>query len=85
MAENAGLTGWRLYVDNKFTGVTVKPDNKWPSMYRIHMAGQAPSDMMNLSRAKDAATVWWRPRGLSGGQVARWHRRERPKEAGRSD
>jgi hypothetical protein len=33
---------------------TVEPDSKWPGMYRVHHAGQL-SDMVNLTRAKDAA------------------------------
>jgi hypothetical protein len=30
----------------------------------------------NVSRAKDAAIGWARPRGLGPSEVARWHRRE---------
>jgi hypothetical protein len=38
--------------------------------------GDRVSDMTNLSRAKDAGITWARPRGLSSGEVARWHRRD---------
>jgi hypothetical protein len=34
------------------------------------------SDMVNPTRAKDAAVAWARSRGLGGGETARWHRRE---------
>jgi hypothetical protein len=33
---------------------TVEPDSKWPGMYRVHHDGNV-SDMVNLTRAKDAA------------------------------
>ena len=34
----------------------VVPDSEWPRMYRVHMAPAANiSDMVNLTRAKDAA------------------------------
>jgi hypothetical protein len=34
--------------------------------------------MVNLTRAKDAAIVWVRPKGLGGTEVAHWHRRQTP-------
>jgi hypothetical protein len=33
---------------------TVEPDSKWPGMYRVRCGGKL-SDMVNLTRAKDAA------------------------------
>jgi hypothetical protein len=69
-----------LYIGGKFTGVSLEPDTKWPSMWRVRM-GERLSDMVNLTRAKDAAIIWARPRGLGGGGVATWHRRETPAEA----
>ena len=48
----------RLYAGNKFTGIVVRPDEKYPSMWRVHMDGRLPSDMVNLTRAKDAAHFW---------------------------
>jgi hypothetical protein len=35
--------------------VQVVPDIKFPTMFRIQVPGMPPSDMVNLSRAKDAA------------------------------
>lgn len=67
----------KLYIGGSFTGVTVEPDAKYPSMWRVHM-GQLKSGMVNLTRAKDAAVGWVRPRGLGGGEVAHWHRRQTP-------
>jgi hypothetical protein len=34
--------------------VTVEPDSKWQGMYRVRCSGKL-SDMVNLTRAKDAA------------------------------
>jgi hypothetical protein len=34
---------------------TVEPDAKWPKMYRVRLPDGQLSDMINLSRAKDAA------------------------------
>jgi hypothetical protein len=36
--------------------IEVLPDNKWPGMYRVHYQGNV-SDMVNLTRAKDAAVA----------------------------
>jgi hypothetical protein len=35
----------------------VKPDETWPTMWRIHWPDGRTSDMVNLSRAKDAASA----------------------------
>jgi hypothetical protein len=32
----------------------IVPDAKWPNMYRIRLPGGGLSDMVNLTRAKDA-------------------------------
>ena len=32
----------------------IVPDQKWPGMYRIRLLGGGLSDMVNLTRAKDA-------------------------------
>jgi hypothetical protein len=69
------MTEQRLYIGTRFTGVAVRPDSQWPSMWRIHHGDQV-SDMVNLTRAKDAAVMWACPRGLGGSGVARWDRRE---------
>jgi len=60
---------WRLYCDNRFTGIVVRPDEKYPSMFRIHAPDRPPSDMVNLTRAKDAALSWARP--LTGQNAVR--------------
>jgi hypothetical protein len=52
----------RLYVGNKFTGIWIQSDEKWPSMWRVHAADRQPSDIVNLTRAKDAALGWARQR-----------------------
>jgi hypothetical protein len=35
----------------------VKPDDRYPTMWRIHWPDGEVSDMVNLARAKDAAVV----------------------------
>ena len=62
----------RLYIGKRFTGVTVCEDADWPGMWRVHSAGGQISDMVNLTRAKDAAIAYARPRGLGGEEVAHW-------------
>jgi hypothetical protein len=65
----------QLYIGKKFTGVTVEPDGRWPSMWRVHK-GERISDMVNLSRAKDAAITWGSPpKGLGSGDVVHWRTR----------
>jgi hypothetical protein len=49
---------FRLYFGRKFTGIRVIPDEKYPAMWRIHSATGEVSDMVNLTRAKDAAITW---------------------------
>jgi hypothetical protein len=65
----------RLYIGGKVTGVSVEPDAAWPNMWRVRM-GDRRSDMVNLTRAKDAAIAWARPRGLGSREIATWQRRE---------
>jgi len=67
--------GIDLHLGGRYTGVSVRPDFEWPGMWRVHQGDRA-SDMVNLSRAKDAAISWARPRGLGSSEVARWHHRE---------
>lgn len=47
--------GQMLMLDRKFTGYTVVPDKEWPKMFRVHAPDGTVSDMVNLTRAKDAA------------------------------
>ena len=66
---------WRLSIGNRFTGLVVCPDPQWRKMWRIHYGGRI-SDMLNLTRAKDAAISWARSEGQGGGIGIRWERRE---------
>jgi len=66
----------RLYIGKGFTGVTVRQDANWPGMWRVHSPDGRVSDMVNLTRAKDAAVYCARPRGLGGTEIVRWDRRE---------
>ena len=65
----------RLSIGAKFAGVAVEPDPRWPNMWRVRV-GDRLSDMGNLTRARDAAIAWARPRGLGSEEIAAWHRRE---------
>jgi hypothetical protein len=67
-----------LYLGTKFTGITVRPDAKYPSMYRVHWADRPPSDMVNLARARDAAMRWV---GREGGETAKRLKWGAPKSA----
>ena len=65
----------RLYIGKRFTGVIVREEADWPGMWRVHSAGGQISDMVNLTRAKDAAITWAlhsSGRGLRPGEVVRW-------------
>jgi hypothetical protein len=65
----------RLYISSKFTGISIEPDATWSNMWRVRM-GDRFSDMGNLTRARDTAIAWARSRGLGGGEIATWDRRE---------
>jgi hypothetical protein len=79
--STATLSGeLRLYIGKRFTGITVVPDDRWPGMWRVRN-GDCLSDMVNLTRAKDAALYWARPRGLGGEEIVRWDHRETPAAA----
>jgi hypothetical protein len=83
-SRNAPL---RLHIGAKFTGITLEPDG---ALWRVRQlsfvsngdwsrAGPARgelSDITNISRAKDAAIAWARPKGLGGDEVVHWHRRQ---------
>ena len=68
---------WQLRIGTRDTGLTVCQDTCWPGMWRIHYQDKV-SDMVNLTRAKDAAVSWVRPRGLGGTEVIHWSHRETP-------
>jgi hypothetical protein len=72
-----------LYIGRKRTGVSIKPDAVRPKMWRIHQ-GERVSDMVNISRAKDAAIGWAIPNGGQAIKQIRWVRAETCPEAGSS-
>jgi len=65
----------RLYDGNKLTGFAVVRDDKYPSMWRVRSPDGSLSDMVNLSRAKDAALA---AAHLGGGHVPSWRESARP-------
>jgi hypothetical protein len=48
-------TGLRLRLRTGRLLATVEPDARWAGMYRVRLVGEPLTDMVNLSRAKDAA------------------------------
>ena len=69
-----------LYIGKTFTGVTVEPDERWPGMWRVCKDG-VKSEMVNLTRAKDASITWALPRRPGGGEIVHWECREKPARA----
>jgi len=49
--------GNRLYLESRFSGYQIQIDEKYPTMWRVRSPDGTLSDMVNLSRAKDAAEV----------------------------
>jgi len=47
-----------LYDGTRKTGLTVREDAFWPGMWRIHTPDGKSGDMVNTSRATDAALLW---------------------------
>jgi hypothetical protein len=45
----------RLMVRGRWSGARIVPDPKWPKMFRVEFPEGVLSDMVNLTRAKDAA------------------------------
>jgi hypothetical protein len=41
-----------------FDGFVVVPDSDWPGMYRVRLLDGNLTDMVNLTRARDAAQVF---------------------------
>lgn len=53
--EKATWKGDRLYFGNRLSGYAVVPDERYPNMWRVRRPDGSLSDMVNLTRAKDAA------------------------------
>jgi hypothetical protein len=45
----------RLMVDGRWSGARIVPDPVWPKMFRVEYPKGVLSDMVNRTRAKDAA------------------------------
>jgi hypothetical protein len=69
-----------LRIGTRLTGIAIERDAAWPAMWRVRR-GDELSDVVNISRARDAAIAWARPKGLGGGEVVSWRRRQTPAEA----
>jgi hypothetical protein len=63
-----------LWIGSKPAGITVEPDTQWPHMWRIRTPDGRVSDMVNLTRAKDAALAWaQRHEFINVRRDARWN------------
>ena len=70
-----------LHIGRKKTGISIRPDSRWPQMWRVHQDGRV-SDMVNLARAKDAGLSWalvGRDGGF-GDKIPNWQPSETPAE-----
>ena len=76
------MISFELRVGKRRTGFAVVPDTKWPGMYRVRTPDGGLSDMVNLSRAKDAAIRWAH---LGGDDVPWWDTRQSSAEGARID
>jgi len=47
----------RLYVDRRLSGYAIQPDEKYQMMWRVRSPDGSLSDMVNRTRAKDAAAA----------------------------
>lgn len=77
---NRGAT--RVLLDGtRNTGLTVQPDSTYPGMWRLHYPDGIVSDMVNISRATDAAFAWLsRTSGRGNAKGANWKRPEKRTE-----
>jgi hypothetical protein len=50
--DNPSMGGGGAFV---VVSAEIKPDAKWPKMYRVHLSNGQIEDMVNLTRARDAA------------------------------
>jgi hypothetical protein len=76
-----GMIEWRLYINNKFTRIVVRPDEKYPNMFRVHWHDGYVSDVKNLVQAKDAAMRYAGRPGGSTGERLKWKAAEMPSKA----
>jgi hypothetical protein len=77
------MNEWRLRIGTKLTGYTVVSDDTYASRWRVHATDGRISDMVNLTRAKDAARSW-ALQGRVGGfgsLPVRWECNETPQRA----
>jgi hypothetical protein len=49
--------GERLYFGTRLSGYSIEPDKHYPQMWRVRYPNGSLSDMVNRTRAKDAAMV----------------------------
>jgi hypothetical protein len=54
VSRDATWKGRQLFLGRKLLA-TIVPDNDWPGLWRVHLPDGHVSDMVNLTRAKDAA------------------------------
>lgn len=70
------MTEYTLFIGNRDTGIKVIPDSTHPEMWRVRDRDGRLSDIVNLTRAKEASLSWAFPRGIAGRGRAEWKSRE---------
>lgn len=74
------MTEYDLFIGNRSTGISVIPDKEYSGMWRVRDRDGRLSDIVNISRAKDAA-LSWALTGRGGGigrQIIEWRCTETP-------
>jgi hypothetical protein len=54
--RDARWKGRQLFLGRKLLA-TIVPDNDWSDLYRVHFPNGIVTDLVNLTRAKDAAVA----------------------------
>jgi hypothetical protein len=72
----------RLYDGTRYTGLTVREDAFWPGMWRIYTPDGKFGDMVNISRATDAAVVWLRRTSGQSSENFNWKAAVSPPQPG---
>lgn len=70
-------TSYDLHIGPRKTGYSIVLDAIYPNMWRVKDKHGNLSDMVNLSRAKDATLSFACPRGLGSGETVKWLRNTR--------
>ena len=71
---------WQLYCGSRLL-LRVVPDDRWANMWRVQWPDGRLSDMVNLSRAKDAAVAYAQRAGHHDARRYKWRMDQSPTKA----